>query len=82
MSTIRFKLFLRAQFWYTEETSERVAAEVVEVAAGGSIACLACPSLFRKLRSSYPDAKTQLFEFDPRFEVLSAPKSLECQMIS
>ena len=57
------------QFWYTEETAQLVAEEVVKVAAGGSIACLACPSLFRQLRKSFPDVKTQLFEFDSRFEV-------------
>jgi len=59
-----------SQFWYTDATAEKVAAEVVEVAKGGRIACLACPSLFRKLRQSFPDADAWLFEYDSRFEVL------------
>ena len=59
------------QFWYTEETARLVAAEVVEAAGGGSIACLACPSLFRQLQTQFPNVSTHLFEYDPRFEVRS-----------
>ena len=57
------------QFWYTDETADRVAKEMVRVANGGSIACMACPSLFRKLREKHPEQKSRLFEFDTRFEV-------------
>ncbi len=57
------------QFWYTDETAEMVANEVVRVSSGGRIACLACPSLFRKLTEHHPAAKAFLFEYDSRFEV-------------
>ena len=57
------------QFWYTDETADRVAKEMVRVANGGSIACMACPSLFRKLREKHPEQQSHLFEFDTRFEV-------------
>lgn len=57
-----------SQFWYTDATAEKVAAEVAEVAKGGRIACLACPSLFRRLRQFYPGADAWLFEYDKRFE--------------
>ncbi len=57
------------QFWYTEETARAVAEEVVDLAAGGGIACLACPSLFRCLRADFPDAAAHLLEYDRRFEV-------------
>jgi Probable N6-adenine methyltransferase len=58
-----------SQFWYTEETAGAVAAEAVKLAAGGSIACLACPSLFRRLRTHYPKQPAHLLEYDSRFEV-------------
>jgi len=57
-----------SQFWYTDATAEKVAQEVVKAAKGGRIACLACPSLFRRLRQSFPDADAWLFEYDSRFE--------------
>ncbi len=57
------------QFWYTQQTAELVAQEVVDAAAGRPIACVACPSLFRKLRQDHPDVTCQLLEFDRRFEV-------------
>lgn len=57
------------QFWYTDETAERISNEVVHVADGGRIACLACPSLFRNLKNKHPSAETYLFEFDTRFQV-------------
>ena len=58
-----------SQFWYTEETAGAVAAEAVKLAAGGGIACLACPSLFRRLRTHYPKQPAHLLEYDSRFEV-------------
>lgn len=57
------------QFWYTDDTAMKVAAEVVRAAGSGRIACLACPSLFRKLEQSHPEAQTHLFEYDTRFAV-------------
>lgn len=58
-----------SQFWYTDETATAVAAEAVDLAAGGAIACLACPSLFRRLRANFPDQPAHLLEYDSRFEV-------------
>lgn len=57
-----------SQFWYTDETAARVAEECVRAAAGGAVACLACPSLFRRLRQAHPGQACRLFEFDTRFE--------------
>ncbi len=62
-----------SQFWYTDETAAAVAAEAVKLAAGGSIACIACPSLFRCLRKRYPDQPAHLLEYDSRFEVSQQP---------
>ncbi|GAQ88433.1 N-6 adenine-specific DNA methylase [Klebsormidium nitens] len=58
-----------SQFWYTRETAHKVAEEVVEKSDGGRqpIACVACPSLFRELKASFPEANVHLFEFDNRF---------------
>lgn len=70
------KLFLLSQFWYTDETAERVADEVVRLCDEGKIACLACPSLFRKLEEKHPSAKPHLFEYDSRFEVYLKPSLL------
>ena len=63
-------VFSAVQFWYTEETAGILAKEVVEAAGpSGRIACIACPSLFRALRTKHPDANAHLFEVDLRFEV-------------
>lgn len=59
-----------SQFWYTEETAAVVAQEAIQLADGGAIACVACPSLFRHIRKHYPDVSAHLFEIDTRFEVL------------
>ena len=58
------------QFWYTDETAGTLAKEVVKAAGpSGRVACIACPSLFRALRTHHPEARTHLFEVDLRFEV-------------
>lgn len=57
------------QFWYTDETAAKVAEECVRVADGGAVACVACPSLFRRLRQQFPEQPAHLFEYDTRFEV-------------
>ena len=49
------------QFWYSDNTAATVAAEVVELAAGGPIACVACPSLFRRLRADFPEQPVSRF---------------------
>eukprot|EP00897_Mesotaenium_endlicherianum_P002443 jgi/Mesen1/2226/ME000152S01316 len=59
-----------SQFWYTSETAEIVANEVEELSrksGGARIACIACPSLFRQLKKSHPQADAQLLEYDMRF---------------
>jgi hypothetical protein len=61
----------RTQFWYTEETAAVVAQEAIQLADGGAIACVACPSLFRHIRKHHPDVSAHLFEIDTRFEVQS-----------
>ena len=63
---------LRAtQFWYTEDTARVVARAVARAAgAGGAVACVACPSLFRALRACCPGLRAQLLEYDPRFQAL------------
>ena len=59
------------QFWYTEDTARTVARAVVQAAgAGGAFACVACPSLFRALRTFFPDVRAQLLEYDTRFQAL------------
>lgn len=59
------------QFWYTEDTARIVARAVARAAGGGgAVACVACPSLFRALRASFPDLRAQLLEYDARFQAL------------
>lgn len=70
---ITIVLAVLLQFWYTDETAERLADEVIQMANGGRIACLACPSLLRKIREKYPSAESWLFEYDRRFEVSIKP---------
>ncbi|GMH38912.1 hypothetical protein BSKO_06810 [Bryopsis sp. KO-2023] len=59
-----------SQFWYTQETANTVAKEICEACPGGRVACIACPSLFREFKRSFPNVDCTLFEFDSRFEVL------------
>lgn len=46
----------------------RYGARLCQNVQGGGIACLACPSLFRRLRADFPDAQAHLLEYDDRFE--------------
>eukprot|EP00457_Paulinella_chromatophora_P013249 gb/GEZN01013528.1/.p1 GENE.gb/GEZN01013528.1/~~gb/GEZN01013528.1/.p1 ORF type:complete len:201 (-),score=32.11 gb/GEZN01013528.1/:166-768(-) len=65
--------FAMSQFWYTEDTSTRLAKEaLLKAGPGGRIACISCPSLFKaleKLLSSEDLGRHMLLEFDRRFEV-------------
>eukprot|EP00271_Cylindrocystis_brebissonii_P000364 TRINITY_DN10462_c0_g1_i1.p1 TRINITY_DN10462_c0_g1~~TRINITY_DN10462_c0_g1_i1.p1 ORF type:complete len:231 (-),score=49.31 TRINITY_DN10462_c0_g1_i1:673-1365(-) len=63
----------KSQFWYDTSTAATVAEEVFELSQQGvlSTACIACPSLFRELKTSYPEAKVQLLEYDERFAVFA-----------
>jgi len=63
---------VRRQFWYTDDTALSVAKAVARAAASGSIACVACPSLFRALRGAFPAQRAHLLEIDPRFEALGS----------
>ena len=38
--------------------------------AGGAVACVACPSVFKALRTSFPRLRAQLLEYDARFQAL------------
>ncbi|PRP74040.1 hypothetical protein PROFUN_11913, partial [Planoprotostelium fungivorum] len=57
-----------SQFWYTDDTSDRVAREALKMANGGRIACLSTPSIFRALKRISPALDNCfLFEYDKRF---------------
>lgn len=58
------------QFWYTQETANTVAKEVIEACPDGQVACVSCPTLYREFKRSFPDYKCTLLEYDKRFEVL------------
>uniref|UniRef100_A0A8C4Q4I7 EEF1A lysine methyltransferase 1 n=1 Tax=Eptatretus burgeri TaxID=7764 RepID=A0A8C4Q4I7_EPTBU len=61
-----------SQFWYTTETSLRLAREALSVAGpAGRIACISIPSVYFKLKDlqkfTRPDVSLLLLEFDRRF---------------
>eukprot|EP01098_Paradermamoeba_levis_P008093 TRINITY_DN3365_c0_g1_i1.p1 TRINITY_DN3365_c0_g1~~TRINITY_DN3365_c0_g1_i1.p1 ORF type:complete len:222 (-),score=55.16 TRINITY_DN3365_c0_g1_i1:207-872(-) len=60
-----------SQFWYSDETSEKISKEVLSVCPEGKIACLCTPTLFRHLHTHYPEHRDRiyLFDIDPRFNV-------------
>lgn len=67
-------LFLQlSQFWYSDETAEKLVNEAIEALGerGGKIALVSSPTLMRFFRqtNSYRDGKisVHLFEFDKRF---------------
>ena len=66
------------QFWYTDETAGRVADEILRIARNQRVACMACPSLFRKLEESQSPASIHLFEYDSRFAVRVLEPYLVC----
>ena len=58
----------KSQFIYTEETAGTVAAEVARLCpAGGRVACVSCPTLFRTLLDGFPSLRPHLFEFDEKY---------------
>lgn len=59
-----------SQFWYDEETSTRLANEVLSVAGQtGSIACISCPTLYHKLRElKAATNRAVILEYDARFK--------------
>ncbi|XP_038049332.1 EEF1A lysine methyltransferase 1-like isoform X2 [Patiria miniata] len=60
-----------SQFWYTDATAEALAKETLRAAGStGRIACVSCPSLYKKLQQLKPaTCTTVLLEFDKRFSV-------------
>ncbi|EDV24898.1 Protein-lysine N-methyltransferase n6amt2 [Trichoplax sp. H2] len=59
-----------SQFWYDNQTAETLAKEAIKASNNGSIACLSCPTLYRKLVELNPDnVQYIIFEYDKRFEI-------------
>uniref|UniRef100_T1JCD2 Protein-lysine N-methyltransferase n=1 Tax=Strigamia maritima TaxID=126957 RepID=T1JCD2_STRMM len=60
-----------SQFWYTDETALTLATEAQRAAGeNGSIACVSCPTVYKKLRFTKPETSVvKLFEFDQRFSI-------------
>uniref|UniRef100_UPI00358FC356 EEF1A lysine methyltransferase 1-like isoform X1 n=1 Tax=Myxine glutinosa TaxID=7769 RepID=UPI00358FC356 len=61
-----------SQFWYTSDTSLRLAREALSSAGpAGRIACISSPSVYFKLKDlqkfTRPDISLSLLEFDQRF---------------
>ncbi|XP_059468475.1 EEF1A lysine methyltransferase 1 [Neocloeon triangulifer] len=55
-----------SQFWYDDETADRLAKEVLKAAGPeGKIALVSCPTLYTRLKKS--NANVTLFEYDERF---------------
>uniref|UniRef100_A0A0A9X9Y0 Protein-lysine N-methyltransferase CM83_29426 n=2 Tax=Lygus hesperus TaxID=30085 RepID=A0A0A9X9Y0_LYGHE len=60
-----------SQFWYDEETVDRLSTEVQSASEGkGAIALISCPTLYGEIRRKCPNCEVKLLEFDRRFEVL------------
>ncbi|KAK2954912.1 putative EEF1A lysine methyltransferase 1 [Blattamonas nauphoetae] len=57
-----------AQFWYTDETQEKLAEEAITQSNGGKIAICSAPSLYFKLKDMGYEDRCFLFEYDQRFE--------------
>lgn len=67
-----------SQFWYSPETADALAAELLSGAGSGSsntlrVGVLCAPSVYPKLISRQA-SDAWLFEYDTRFEVLAGPK--------
>jgi len=59
-----------SQFWYDQETSELLAAEVMRLTGEfGKAVCVSCPSVFRACKSNQ---NVHLFEFDKRFQAFGS----------
>ncbi|KAL4609142.1 N(6)-adenine-specific DNA methyltransferase 2-like [Arapaima gigas] len=59
-----------SQFWYSEETAQRLAQEVArEVGQGGRVACVSTPSVYQKLKQGGASVSPVLLEFDRRFSL-------------
>ncbi|CAH1229108.1 EEF1AKMT1 [Branchiostoma lanceolatum] len=60
-----------SQFWYSDDTADALTREVLDVAGpSGSVACLSCPTLYKRLREVKPDTcRVVLLEYDQRFNI-------------
>ncbi|XP_078258576.1 EEF1A lysine methyltransferase 1 isoform X2 [Rhinoraja longicauda] len=60
-----------SQFWYSDETAQRLAQEAIEAAgSGGRIACISVPSVYQKLKQLWnKEFSAVLLEYDRRFSV-------------
>ncbi|XP_013780059.1 EEF1A lysine methyltransferase 1-like [Limulus polyphemus] len=60
-----------SQFWYDDKTSEILAMKTLNVTGPfGRIACISCPSVFKKLQNlKQKEVTTHLLEYDRRFDV-------------
>lgn len=61
-----------SQFWYSEDTAQRLAEELVrEAGDGGRIACVSAPSVYQKLKQGEVPGSERIsvvvLEFDRRF---------------
>eukprot|EP00210_Caulerpa_lentillifera_P003072 g2934.t1 len=59
-----------SQFWYTEETADVLCSEIESQLNEGSVACVSCPTIFRRLITRCSRLKRTLFEYDRRFSSL------------
>jgi len=58
-----------SQFWYNENTAEKLALEALAAAGpSGRIACVSCPTLYQKLKQLQPDCDSKLLEYDTKFK--------------
>ncbi|XP_045196346.1 EEF1A lysine methyltransferase 1-like isoform X2 [Mercenaria mercenaria] len=60
-----------SQFWYTDDTAQRLAEEVLSIAGKeGRIACISAPTAYTKIKEIKPDkCSVTCLEFDRRFEI-------------
>ncbi|KAL3284999.1 hypothetical protein HHI36_019128 [Cryptolaemus montrouzieri] len=60
-----------SQFWYHEDTIEKLASLAVEtVGEDGKIALISCPSIYKTIKNKLgKNGEVNLYEFDKRFSV-------------
>lgn len=59
-----------SQFWYDDSTAAILAEEAVRASEAGRVACISCPTLFLKLKSTFSHrCSCTLLEYDRRFDV-------------
>lgn len=60
-----------SQFWYNEETAERLAKEALQIAGtNGRIACVSAPTAYKKIRHLKSETcDVKCLEYDTRFSI-------------